>query len=177
MPLDGNGARLFQGSDGSVAFEGARWSPDGTRIAVVAHRLLGGDSGSWEDSSIRIYRADGTLSPVELEGGHQFAWSPDGTRLAYVRIVGEAGQETPELVNASAAGDDLRVIASDPGAIAGLTWAPDATQVLFVLRNEDAGRLVSVSAAGDAPPLVLTQQPHLFEHTTSNDISWQAVRP
>ena len=70
----------------------------------------------------------------------------------------------------------MHVITSDPGGIDGFAWAPDGTGLVYAEPNSvPTGALVSVSAVGDADPIVLTQQPHDLEFTDSNDLSWQPV--
>ncbi len=173
VPIGGTEARLFQRAGAGVeftsgpAYEGARWSPDGMRIGVVAHQSTG--------SFIRIYQVDDGEPPIELEGGSAFAWSPDGQVIAYVRPGTQDGSEVSEVVMATATGDALRVIARDRRSIRGLTWSPDSTLVLYAA--DGPGALVAASAAGDAPPVVLTHESHNFYLTSSDDISWQEVRP
>ena len=60
---------------------GARWSPDGTRIAYVGK----GDGG--RPQIFVIWPATGRTAPITAlpQGPGALAWSPDGTRIAYSR--------------------------------------------------------------------------------------------
>lgn len=72
--IDGSSARLVA----SDAY-GARWSPDGCSLALVA-RTEGG-------TALRVLRTDGggTDEVTSHRGDiHDVAWSPDGSHLAYV---------------------------------------------------------------------------------------------
>ena len=75
------------------------------------------------------------------------------------------------MIEAPGAGD-ARVIAPW-GVIRGLIWSPDGKRLLYVA---DEG-VVSVAAVGDPAPIVLTQQAHDLEYTSSASISWQPVFP
>jgi len=175
VPVDGRSPRVLHDAGPRVAFareredEGARWSPDGSRIAVVAHRLAG--------ESLLVIPVDGGEPPVELGGGSLVGWSPDGQRLAYTRAGGLANQ----LVVATPSGGDLRVIASITGSIRGLTWAPDGTQVAYVADGNPypglAGQVVAAPVSGDGAPVVLNRASRDVEYTTSGDLSWQGIVP
>lgn len=90
--IDGGHARPFT-TVGSQN-HGARWSPDGSRIAFVSNRV--------EQHGLFIAGLDGG-DPIELSR-HQvpigaLAWSPDGRRIAYV------AQFDPENPNEAGNGD------------------------------------------------------------------------
>jgi Tol biopolymer transport system component len=175
VPVDGRAPRVLHNGGPGVEFarerddDGARWSPDGSRIAIVAHRVAG--------ESLLVIPAGGADRPVELDGGGLVAWSPDGRQLAYTR----SGRSANEVVVATALGGDLRVIESITGSIRGLTWAPDGTHVAYVADGNPypglAGRVVAVPVSGEQPAVVLNRESRDVEYTTSGDLSWQAIVP
>jgi Tol biopolymer transport system component len=167
VPLDGGQPRLLASVGSSGDFASPRWSPDGTRIAVMA------------GSSVEIYRADGSGSPIDLPSGSSPAWSPDGQVLAYVRRTMPLTGIAADLVVVSPDGAAARVVVSDPGGIRGVVWSPDGTQLVYadLAGNLPSGALVSVSAVGDADPIVLTQRAYDLEDSDSNNLSWQPVLP
>jgi dipeptidyl aminopeptidase/acylaminoacyl peptidase len=167
VPLDGGQPRLLASGGPSGDFASPRWSPDGTRIAVMA------------GSSVEIYRADGSASPLDLPSGSSPAWSPDGQVLAYVRRTTPLTGIAADLVILSPDGAAPRVVVSDPGGIRGVVWSPDGTRLVYadLAGNVPTGALVSVSAVGDADPIVLTQRLYDLEDADSNNLSWQPVFP
>jgi Tol biopolymer transport system component len=146
------------------------WSPDATRIVVAGN-------------SVRVFYVDDPGHLIELSGDGRLAemvsWSPDGNRIAYLRATySAAGPERSDIVTVSPAGGDERVVASDRRFIRGLVWSPDSLRLLYAADDgPTSGALMSVSAAGESTPTVLTQQPHYLENTSSRFISWQPVFP
>jgi len=165
LPVAGGQPRLLlAASSGDFA-----WSPDGSRIAEAGSSLL-------------VFRVDDPGRPIELVGGGSpagsLSWSPDGDRIAYVRVtVSPTGPDQNEIVTVSPAGRDERVIATDRRVIRGLIWSPDSMRLLYVADDGASGALLSISMVGDSAPIVLTQQPHDLEFTSSVFLSWQPVFP
>ncbi len=177
VPLDGSQPRLLSRAGPTGDFEYPLWSPDGTRIAVLANTFVNYPDGSRTavGSSVEVYRADGSGSPIDLANAEifstSFAWSPDGHRIAYLRGT--------DIVSVAPGTNDVRLITSDPRTIRGLIWSPDGMRLLYVADDGPSrlGELVSVAAVGDPAPIVLTQQEHDLEYTSSDGISWQSVLP
>ena len=177
MPLDGSQPRLLSRAEPTGDFEYPLWSPDGTWIAVRADTFVNYPDGSRTavGSSVEVYRADGSGSPIDLANAEifstSFAWSPDGHRIAYLRGT--------DIVSVAPETNDIRVITSDPRTIRGLIWSPDGMRLLYVTDDGASrlGELVSVAAVGDPAPIVLTQQEHDLWYTSSDGISWQSMLP
>lgn len=109
--------RLLIGAGAKAS--GAKWSPDGSRIAYVAPYL--GKPQLW-----MMAIADGIGRPVTSgkTGPDGFAWSPDGKRLAFVARV-----EAPP-----------RKIARMPEKPEGATWAPAPKLITdFNYRSDSSG--------------------------------------
>ncbi|MEM1057361.1 MAG: S9 family peptidase [Bacteroidota bacterium] len=153
IATDGTGHRpLVVGVDAS----GARWSPDGTRIAYLAQ-----DTDEGRRHLMIHYVESGVAAPVarlaSAPGG--IAWSPDGTQIAFTRFV-----ETTE-----------EPLATLPGPPAGATWA-DAPIVVERTdwRSDGSGyvkpgarQLFVVSAEGGTP-----RQLSEGEHSVDGTPAW-----
>ena len=107
------------------------WSPDGTRIALVA-----GESTPYEmfdRAALHVIRADGSDRRIANIDGHAVSfhppqWSPDGTRLAVVgRQHGWRREHAVFVVGA----DGLEVEWLGRAA-SGPSWSPDGTRLAFV---------------------------------------------
>lgn len=191
VPVGAGQARLLPRggaptSDRQSDQEEPKWSPDGTRIAVVQTTwadVSGGQGAT--GTSTDVYRADGSGSPVELANdsslGFSLAWSPNGKQLAAVRVTQPLnGPGQYDIVTLAPDASDERVIVTDDasqGWIRGLTWSPDGMRLVYAQDDAGSGRLISVAATGDPAPVALTRQPHDFEFTNSNNLSWQPVFP
>ena len=179
VPVDGRAPRLLRRAAPGVHFRSAQWSPDGTQIAVESYTDR---SGSDSVSSIEIYRADGSGSPIELPGPepNSPSWSPDGREIAYLQ---SHPSGPPNIVALMHDTGDVRVLVSHSllaGGISGFVWAPDGTRlVLSYPYGPPPLGLVSVSVGGDpAAPTALTQTPFAdLEWTGPGNISWQPVFP
>lgn len=147
---DGSGHRpLVVGVDAS----GARWSPDGSRLAYVARD----EDEDRRHLMVRYLEADVTVPVARLEsapGG--VAWSPDGAWLAFTRFV--EGSSEP--------------LASLPGPPEGATWA-DAPRVIETTswRRDGGGyvrpgnRQLFVVPAEGGTPRPLTDGPYDVDGT------------
>ncbi|MEL6615311.1 MAG: DPP IV N-terminal domain-containing protein, partial [Bacteroidota bacterium] len=134
---DGSGHRpLVVGVDAS----GARWSPDGTRIAYLAQ-----DTDEMRRHLMIHYVESGVAAPVArlASAPSGIAWSPDGTQIAFTRFV-----ETSEAP-----------LARLPGPPEGATWADAPIEVERTNWRSDgsgyvrpgARQLFVVSAEGGTP--------------------------
>jgi Tol biopolymer transport system component len=150
------------------------WSPDGSRIAVTVC------PGQCERDIVRILRVDGTAADLDLGPGDRPVWSPTGEQLAYVGtdgivIVGADGADARSLPYVGEAhGDEPWRLAS------GVQWSPDGRQLLYIGYAGSPTYVyapVSISAAGDAPPVMLAPPSRDLYATRDTDLSWQPVLP
>jgi TolB protein len=145
--LDGSGARQI--TDGSGAAWGARWSPDGKRIAfgdrdaggILQAHVMNAD-GSGRRQVTRFTRSDGSAQMP--------SWSQDGTRLAVqsgakdvpARIwVVNAATGTAEKLGASAGSyaDEIPV------------WFPDGKLIAFQSDRSGAMEIWVMGSDGSTP--------------------------
>ena len=177
VPVDGSAPakRLLEarGSNG-----GARWSPDGSRLAFVSSR---GDH-----AFVGVYANDTTpirwIAPSTSRDGSP-RWSPDGRRLAFVRRPGSGGAPDSILARrhqpwavwtADAATGEARALWTAPATLRGsyptthgnanLHWAA-GDRVVFLSYHDGWPHLYSIAAAG-GEPLLLTPGGFMVEHVT-----------
>jgi Tol biopolymer transport system component len=162
IPLDGSAPHNL--GQTLVKRSWIRWSPDGTRLAIV--RSKGRDVIS--ERAVAICTSDGSCTPITGPDVLAFdpSWSPDGRKLAYVRE--PAGQQpvmrgndhpdwaaryaTRRLWVADADGANAEPMTTAAGGVASPSWSADGKQILYLrdaalwsldLRNARVTRLVA----------------------------------
>lgn len=181
VPADGGAPQLLLPSTPGGGFEGVTWAPDGTRLAVAESLATAGDSAS--PSFVRVLSANGRGEPVVLGEGAAPLWSPPGDLIAFGPF--EAGQPADVFVFAEPDGRESRVVSevtidgTSWTPAGGLIWSPDGARFVFVGFNAEATEyaLVSVSTAGDAPPVLLTEPSLDLYNSSADSLSWQPVHP
>lgn len=97
--------------------ERAEWSPDGTKLALVAE-------------SLAVMNSDATGIQRFSVGASLVSWSPDGTKLAYVST-GLNGQHEDDVYVINANGTSPVRITEDGVAKNSLAWSPDGAKILY----------------------------------------------
>lgn len=179
VPTDGGEPRLLrEGTFGEPA-----WSPDGSRIAVTTC------PNSCERNVVRVLWVDGTAADLELGPGEHPVWSPAGEQLAYVATAeASAGSFAQSVVVTDADGANARSLpyvsdapGEEPwGLASGVRWSPDGRQLLYIGYTTIPTHVyapVSISADGEAPPVVLAPPSEDLYATRETDLSWQPVVP
>ena len=105
----------------------AAWSPDGTRLAVIAARQGG-------DVLLLVDRDTGGITELGTDLGPwpaDLSWSPDGTTLGYTRLF-LGGESTAMLVDAD--GSNPRPLLDGPAELhtASPVWSPDGASIAFL---------------------------------------------
>ena len=95
----------------------AEWSPDGTKLALVAE-------------SLAVMNADATGKHTFGVGASYVAWSPDGSKLAYVST-GINGQAEGDIYTILPNGTGALRITTDGVARNSLAWSPDGTKLVY----------------------------------------------
>jgi Tol biopolymer transport system component len=150
----------------------ARWSPDGSTIAVSAFR--DGD----QSKPHNIHLVDVTSNELtRIEDGDYLSqsptWSPDGSSVAFVRrkLAAQFGQpETSTLWRIDVAKGDQRQLTVLHAWVSSPTWSPTGEWIAFSSRrrDEDLPSIWIVRADGSEERR-LTEQ---FEDAWAGDPSW-----
>ncbi len=135
MDADGTRHRTVVAISDAVV-SGARWSPDGRRIAFLTWHWVP-CWGCPAASVVHIVNADGSTH-LTLGPGYRPEWSPDGRRLAYstgtgaIAVVDVALGDPPSIVSPP------QVLGSSP------VWSPDGRYIAFFGNDaaDDGGRLL-----------------------------------
>jgi Tol biopolymer transport system component len=95
----------------------AEWSPDGTKLALIA-------------DSLAVMNADATGKHSFAVGASYVTWSPDGSKLAYVST-GINGQAANDIYTILPNGTGAVRITFDGTAKNSLDWSPDGSQLVY----------------------------------------------
>lgn len=118
----------------------AEWSPDGSKLALVAE-------------SLAVMNSDATGIHRFGVGASYVTWSPDGSKLAYVSN-GVGGQSLHDIYTINPNGTGAQRITSDQGAKHSLSWSPDGTRLVYstsqavIVIRVDGGALPTAPCVG-----------------------------
>jgi Tol biopolymer transport system component len=116
----------------------AEWSPDGTKLALVA-------------DSLAVMNSDGTGIQRFGVGASYVAWSPDGAKLAYV-ATGLGGQSEGDIYTINPNGTGTQRVTTDGTNKNSLAWSPDGTRFLY---SAPGGvYIIKVDGSGLTSPVV-----------------------
>jgi Tol biopolymer transport system component len=116
----------------------AEWSPDGTKLALVA-------------DSLAVLNSDGTGIHRFGVGAFYASWSPDGTQLAYVST-GLGGQAVNDIYTISSNGTGAHRVTTDGIEKNSLSWSPDGTKFLYSATH--GVYVINVDGSGFTSPCV-----------------------
>jgi dipeptidyl aminopeptidase/acylaminoacyl peptidase len=160
--------------------ERPRWSPDGSKLAVLftenAPRAAGPLEPSTKDSGLveeHIYEQRLTL--VDVHSGevkqitppdtyvYEYDWAPDSARLTYTAAKGNGDSNwwIARLYTITASTGEVREVYKPDLQIANPRWSPDGNQIAFISgimsdEGSTGGDIFAVPAAGGAAPHNLT---------------------
>ncbi len=156
--LDGTGLRTLLSKDSPGVeysrIKGAKWSPDGTQIVVLAE--YPGLPELWHPY---VLNADGTgLRPLWPEATDPLVdvnsalWSPDGTQIAFQHWrhhANDGGQDYYPIGIVDVASGQLRDVGETfTNGYVGWQWSPDGTSILEVPGDESRTILIVNAATG-----------------------------
>ena len=154
--LDGSAARLlWQPATGTVS--APRWSPDGTRIAVVGPDgnlwVVAATTGSAQPLTQQAVAASGCGTDVCQDPGTQVdtpRWAPDGQQLSY-RLVAHAATATLWVI-AAAGGPPRQVAAAPDLCLFNEGWTADGAPLVSRCATPETGSNATyrVDTAGQA---------------------------
>lgn len=137
VPIEKGAARNLTHSSGAHD-RGARWSPDGAKIAYI--------SDETGEEELYVVNQDGSGTPEALTKDGQSRrygplWSPDGKEIAFVDATG-----TIYAVNVATKA--LRTVARDKsGNVGDYTWSPDSRWLAFSLTDPNGLRSLWIWSA------------------------------
>ncbi len=147
---DGTSLRhLTPGQEGFYRF---RWSPDGSRIAVVTSAcyaprvsVVDVDGGG----AVEVAAFDGSAGGQKWIVG-ELQWSPDGRQLAVPAWLYEQGAPYHTfLVNADGSGEPVELFEGFP-----LGWSPDGESLAFSARSDEGATLNMLDMATRAATVI-----------------------
>lgn len=147
--------KATQFTTGDFDESGVRWSPDGKQLAFVTERDVDADKSN--NSDIYIVDAAPNATPRKLTAWHGPdagpVWSPDGKFIAYLQAsepqLSAYTQNTIAVVP-SAGGATKLIAQSLDRDVTGLTWSADGNTLRFLLSDDRATHLASVSVNSGA---------------------------
>ena len=146
---DGDSEIFVMNADGSnqtqVTFNNdldyaPKWSPDGTRVALVRR-----DSISSLSASIVTMFADGSgqviITPPSSGINEYPAWSPDGTKIAFTRIFTSDAERDIYIVNSDGSNstNPVRLTNNAPVYDNHPVWSPDGLRLAFTSDRDQPG--------------------------------------
>jgi len=147
-------------------FQQMALSPDGRKVAVVAHGEVFAASSKDGGPAERVTEAGGVQS--------ELTWSPDSRRIAYIALRGLAAH----VVTYDFTSRRERGLTTGESNDAGLSWSPDGKMIAYV-RDRKELRVITLSDAGEPQrdAVVFTGQVAGFQNAApawSPDSRWIA---
>ena len=129
--------------------KGARWSPDGRKVAFLSDRT--------GEEEIYLVDQDGSGAPEQLtRDGRALRyapeWSPDGKRLAF-------SDKDGKVYVLTIADKDLKQVADEArGQVRDYTWSPDGSHLAFSLSDPNGFRSLYIWSVGEEKPRRITDE-------------------
>jgi len=166
---DDSGSERLQLTPDSLEVFLAHWSPDGSRLAIMAHE----PGKAWQ---IYLITADGSNSEHILPENHNQAdpsWSPDGSRLVFGRVPDLMGKESGErnLKILDLHTHQLEIIPNSDG-IFSPRWSPDGKYISalsldqrrLLLFNTETRTWKTIADTSVADPVWSTDSKAIYIH-------------
>jgi tricorn protease len=147
-PIEKGAVRNLTRSSGAHD-KGARWSPDGLKIAYI--------SDATGEEELYLIDQTGSGKPEQLtKGGKAMRytpeWSPDGKRLAF------SDKDGKVFVLTLADKSVLEVADESRGQVYDYAWSPGGTHLAFSLSDPNETRSIYIWSVGQAKPRRITDE-------------------
>lgn len=166
-PTAGSATRVYTGASTSLEAYAVRWSPDGSKLAIMADHVDSADYGLWV-ADISDLSNPGTAVRVSQtpSGGmgiyssyYQFVFSPDSTKIAYNADLAVASRQEMWVVDLSGSTPSAPQRLHAPFSSSsmdvnyGPMWTPDSRGVVFNgdLRTASKDELFFTDVSGPGP--------------------------
>ncbi len=157
-PTDGSPAGVIYDGEGAFAY-GARWSPDGTKIAFI--------DANARSIGIFNFTPDYRFYPVSnLELGQQ-PWSPDGDNLTYSNIQLGTGGVGLSLVTRNIQSGTETVIHPEMVENAEPAWSPDGRHIAYSFAPaavQSRGRGIWITSQDGVDTILVTAEPFITNY-------------
>jgi tricorn protease len=143
IELRGSSETLGISRNTETSFRGLALSPDGKKVAVLAHGQL--------FAALAAQGGEGERVPSDAVSISDAKWSPDSNSLLYVA---ERADGARQLESYSFATGKVSKLTNGPGVVEEPAWSPDGKSVAYILDTHQLHELTLANPAASPPSAV-----------------------